>query len=156
MKNFKRKIFWKNKKIFITGHTGFKGTWMSLVLNELGAKVIGYSLKPKKKNNLFLDVNLKKHIFKSYIGNILDKKKLKKILVENKPDIIVHMAAQPLVKKSFIDPVNTFQTNILGTINLLDSAKKLNSVKLILITTSDKVYDIRKKKFIMKMILLVV
>ena len=108
MKNKNKKNFWKNKKIFITGHTGFKGAWMSLFLTELGAKVIGYSLKPNKKTNLYLDTDLKNRIYKSYIGNILDKKKLKKILLKNRPDIIVHMAAQSLVKNSYIDPVNTF------------------------------------------------
>ncbi len=146
MKNKNRQIFWKNKKIFITGHTGFKGAWMSLILTELGAKVIGYSLKPSKKNNLFLDADLKNCIHKSYIGNILDKKKLKKILLKSRPDIIIHMAAQPLVKKSYIDPVDTFQTNILGTVNLLDIVTKIKSTKLLLVTTSDKVYDIRNKK----------
>ena len=75
MKSKNRKIFWKNKKIFITGHTGFKGAWMSIILTELGAKVIGYSLKPKKRTNLFIDAGLKNSIYKSYIGNILDKKK---------------------------------------------------------------------------------
>ena len=146
MKDNNRKNFWKNKKVFITGHTGFKGAWTSLILNELVAKVIGYALKPQKKNNLFLNSNLEKHIFKSYIGDILDKNKLKRILVKTKPDIIIHMAAQSLVRKSYEDPVATFNTNCIGTANLLDIVRKINNIKLILVTTSDKVYDIRLKK----------
>jgi len=146
MKIKQRKKFWKNKKVFITGHTGFKGAWISLFLNELGAKVIGYALKPKKNNNLFLNTNLAKIIERSYFGNILNKKKLNKILLKTKPDIIIHMAAQSLVRKSYQDPVNTFNINCIGTVNLLDVARKINKTKLILVTTSDKVYDTRIKK----------
>jgi CDP-glucose 4,6-dehydratase len=146
MKDNNRKNFWKNKKVFITGHTGFKGAWTSIFLNELGARVVGYALKPQKKNNLFLNSNLEKHIFKSYIGDILDKNKLKRILVKTKPDIIIHMAAQSLVRKSYQDPVSTFNINCIGTANILDVVRKINNIKLILVTTSDKVYDIRLKK----------
>ena len=141
-----KKKFWKNKKVFITGHTGFKGAWISLFLNELGAKVTGYALKPKKKNNLYIISNLKKYINKSYYGNILDKKKLTKIILKEKPDIIIHMAAQSLVGESYKNPINTFNTNCLGTVNLMEISRKIKNLKLVLITTSDKVYDVNNKK----------
>ena len=146
MKINKRKKFWNKKKVFITGHTGFKGAWISLFLNELGAKVIGYALKPSKKNNLFLNANLEKNIERSYFGDILNKKKLNNALMKNKPDIIIHMAAQSLVGKSYQDPINTFNTNCIGTVNVLDIARKISNTKLILVTTSDKVYNSKVKK----------
>ena len=141
-----KKKFWRNKKVFITGHTGFKGAWISLFLNELGAKVIGYALKPKKKNNLYLNSNLKNYINKSYYGDILNKKKLTKTILKEKPDIIIHMAAQSLVGESYKNPINTFNTNCIGTVNLMDISRKMKNLKLILVTTSDKVYDVNNKK----------
>ena len=96
--------FWKNKKIFLTGHTGFKGSWFSVFLNLLGAKVIGYSLKPDKKLNLFDLAKLDKQIYASIIGDIRDYNKLKRSIAKFHPDFIVHMAAQPLVRDSYINP----------------------------------------------------
>ena len=108
MENFQKlKLFWKNKKVFITGHTGFKGSWLSIFLNMLGSKVYGYSLRPKQ-NSLFIKANLKKIFVRSVYGDINNLKKLKAETTKSKPEIVFHLAAQPLVKDSYEDPSKTF------------------------------------------------
>ncbi len=141
------KTFWKNKKIFITGHTGFKGSWLCLMLNSLGAQIYGYSLKPTKKS-LYNLAKIEKIIKKSFFDNINDAKKIKNAINEVNPDIIFHLAAQPLVLESYKDPINTYQTNMIGTVNLLESVRLLKNskVKSFLIITTDKVYDTKYKK----------
>ena len=136
--------FFKGKKIFITGHTGFKGSWLAFILKNFGAEVTGYALKPKNSFDNFYLLKLDKSI-KNYYNDIRDYSKLKKSLQESKPDIIFHLAAQSLVKKSFIDPYLTFSTNILGTINILDEIKTLKSIKSVIIVTSDKCYKNKEK-----------
>ena len=138
------KRFWKNKKVFITGHTGFKGTWLSIILNLLGAKIYGYSLKPRKKS-LFNQTNINKSLNSSTIADIRNFSLLKKKIHQFKPDVIFHLAAQPLVLESYKNPKNTYETNIIGTVNLLETIKKINSVKSVVIITTDKVYKINKK-----------
>lgn len=137
--------FWNNKKVLVTGHTGFKGTWLCLILNFFGAKIIGYSLKQKKKS-LYNIVNLKNKIYKNYYNNIKDKKKLENVILKNKPKVIFHLAAQPLVYESILNPRNTFETNINGLVNLLDILRKVKFVESVVIVTSDKVYKINKSK----------
>ena len=137
------KKFWKGKKVFITGHTGFKGSWMCILLNMLSSRIYGYSLKPKKIS-LFNQAKCKKFIKKNYYENINDVKKLEKRINDVKPDILFHLAAQPLVSQSFIDPLETFNTNIIGTINVLNSVRKNKSLKSVVIITTDKVYKIKK------------
>ena len=139
----KDKNFWKNKKVLITGHTGFKGSWLSMLLHEFGAKLFGFSLKPQK-NFLFEKAKLEKIFLRSTYGNILDFKKLKNNLKITKPEIIFHLAAQPLVVESYKNPRETFDTNIIGTINLFEAARDIKSVKTIIIITTDKVYKIKK------------
>ena len=134
--------FWKNKKVFITGHTGFKGSWLSILLHFFGAKLYGYSLKPEK-NFLFNKANIKKIFFKSYYGDILDSSNLKKIK-NTKPEILIHLAAQPLVIDSYKNPLKTFNTNIIGTLNLFEAIKGLKNLKVVIIVTTDKVYKIKK------------
>ena len=129
---------YKNKKILVTGHTGFKGSWLVLWLKLIGAKVIGIS-NQKKKNSLFNLINLNKGI-KNYFFDISNKQKVKKAILKNKPDFIFHLAAQALVKNSFLFPTETWTTNTLGTINILDSLRYLNSKCSIILITSDKVY----------------
>jgi CDP-glucose 4,6-dehydratase len=138
--------FWKGKKVFLTGHTGFKGSWFSILLNFLGAKVIGYSLKPNTNPNLFDLANLKREIYASIIGDIRDYDKLKKYIYKFSPDFIVHMAAQSLVRDSFDNPKYTYDVNTLGTINILNTINELNIVKTALIITTDKVYFNDNKK----------
>ncbi len=135
--------FWKNKKVLITGHTGFKGSWLSLLLFNFGAKLYGYSLKPEK-GHFFLKANLKKIFTKSIYSNILNYSKLSKSIKKIRPEIIFHLAAQPLVINSYKNPRETFDVNLMGTLNLLESIKKIKTIKTIIIITTDKVYKIKK------------
>ena len=139
----KLKKFWKNKKVFITGHTGFKGAWLCIFMNLLGAKVYGYSLPPKKKS-LFNQANCKKFLKKNIYANIQNYNFLKNQIVRIRPEIIFHLAAQSLVSKSFENPLETFNTNIIGTTNILNLIRYQKSIKSVVIITTDKVYDIKK------------
>jgi len=130
----------KNKTVFVTGHTGFIGSWLVLWLQSLGAKVIGYSLKPPTKPSLFETLSLENEIT-HIIGDIQDKQNLSDNIEKHKPEIVIHLAAQPLVRVSYEDPYETFQTNILGTVNILDSIRKLDCVKACIVMTSDKCYQ---------------
>ena len=139
--------FYKNKKIFITGCTGFKGSWLCQMLICLGVKqIIGYSLDPPTKPALFNILKLKNKI--TYIkGDILDDKKLKNSIKKYSPDIVIHLAAQPLVLESYMHPQHTFNTNVMGTVNVLE-ASRYSSVKCILNVTTDKVYrDVKNKPY---------
>lgn len=131
--------FFKGKKIFITGHTGFKGSWLSFILYLNGATIVGYSLKPKNKFDNFYLLSLHKKI-KNHYEDVRNEKKLRNAITRFKPDIIFHLASQPLVKESYIDPQFTFTTNIIGTLNILEIIKDLKSVKSAVIITSDKCY----------------
>ena len=138
--------FWKNKKVFLTGHTGFKGSWLTLVLNSLGAKVYGYALNPISQPNFFDGSGLKKFLKKDFRENILNLKKLKNTISKVKPDIVFHLAAQSSVLVSYRDPVGTIKTNTIGTINLLEAARSNKSIKCMIIVTTDKVYQNLEKK----------
>ena len=132
--------YYKDKVVFLTGHTGFQGTWLSLWLTLLGAKVIGYSLNPPTSPSLFNILNMKK-IVTSKIGNINNNKKLTNEISACKPDIVMHLAAQALVVPSYQNPIETFSTNIIGTANILESIRNIPSIKSCLIMTSDKAYE---------------
>jgi CDP-glucose 4,6-dehydratase len=132
--------FWAGKRVFLTGHTGFKGSWLSLWLQSLGAEVTGYALKPPTSPNLFEIANVEKGIH-SIIGDIRDLDHLKKAMKEANPDILIHMAAQPLVRYSYSNPVETYETNVMGTVHVLEAARENKNIKAILIVTSDKCYD---------------
>jgi CDP-glucose 4,6-dehydratase len=136
--------FWKGKKVFITGHTGFKGSWLSLWLQKHGALLTGYALAPDKKLNLF-DTALVEDGMKSIIGDIRDSEKLNKIIKNFSPDIIIHMAAQPLVRSSYQKPLDTYSTNVIGTLNILESLRINESVKVFLNVTTDKCYENREQ-----------
>lgn len=140
------KKFWKNKKVFLTGHTGFKGSWLCIFLSLLGAKVGGYSLKPEQKYNLFNLAKINKLINSSIIGDIRNYDKLKKSIIEFSPNFIIHMAAQPLVRNSYLNPKYTYEVNTLGTVNVLNILNELNFIKSALIITTDKVYYNDNKK----------
>ncbi|MDD4784979.1 MAG: CDP-glucose 4,6-dehydratase [Candidatus Shapirobacteria bacterium] len=134
------KIFLKNKKILITGHTGFKGSWLAQMLIYCGADAVGISLEPKIDPNLFGLLDLQKRM-RGYFCDIRNFKKIKEIIAFEKPEIIFHLAAQPLVRDSYDDPLYTFETNIIGTANILQAAKDLGDVKAIVAITTDKVYE---------------
>lgn len=138
--------FWKNKKVFVTGHTGFKGSWLCIFLNLLGAEVTGYALKPKTKPNLFTLAEVKTTLKKSIIGDIRDYKKLSKEIKNSKASILFHLAAQPLVRASYSEPQETFDVNTRGTLNILEAIRKNTKIKSSIIITTDKVYDISKNK----------
>jgi len=137
------KKFWKDKKVFITGHTGFKGAWLCIFMNLLGAKVYGYSLSPQKKS-LFNQANCKKFLKKNIYANIQNYNFLRNQILKIRPEIIFHLAAQPLVSKSFENPLETFNTNIIGTTNILNLVRNQKSIKSVVIITTDKVYEIKK------------
>ena len=138
--------FWKNKKVLITGHTGFKGSWLSLALSKLGAKLYGYSLNIENKSQIFSCLNLEKIFVKSKYGDIRDIKKLKKFIKFSKPEIIFHLAAQPLVRESYVDPNYTYEANVMGTINLFEILKQNENLKCLMVITTDKVYKNLEKK----------
>lgn len=135
MKNLSK--FYKNKKVFITGHTGFKGSWLTSVLLKFGAKITGFSLNDEKRKNYENFINYKK--IKNIYGNVCDYKKLKNEIKKSKPHIIFHLAAQPLVAESYINPLETFNTNFIGSVNIFEISKELN-IKSIVVITSDKCY----------------
>jgi CDP-glucose 4,6-dehydratase len=132
--------FWKDKRVFLTGHTGFKGSWLSILLNYLGADVTGFSLQPPTSPSMSELCGIDR-ITKTIIGDIRDYKFLLDSIQENKPDIVIHMAAQPLVRDSYTDPINTYSTNVMGTVNILEAVRQTDSVKAVLNVTTDKCYE---------------
>ena len=132
--------FWKGKKVFLTGHTGFKGSWLSLWLQNMGALVKGYSLEPNTTPNLFTEARVDENI-ESEIGDIRDLTQISKSIFDFKPDILIHMAAQPLVRLSYQKPVETYTINVIGTVNVLEAARKCSNLKAIVSVTSDKCYE---------------
>lgn len=131
--------FYKNKKVLVTGHTGFKGSWLCKILTKAGAEVAGYSLKPQTSPSLFEIAKIDKGIY-SVIGDIRDHESLKKVFDEFKPEIVLHLAAQPIVRDSYKDPLYTYETNVMGTVNVLECIRNTTSVKSFLNVTTDKVY----------------
>lgn len=132
--------FYKNKRVFITGHTGFKGTWLSKILIGLGAEVSGFSLKANTAPNLF-EISKIESEMKSIVGDIRNLEHLKKEIENFKPEIVLHLAAQPIVRDSYKDPVYTYETNVMGTVNILEAINNCDSVKSFLNVTTDKVYE---------------
>ncbi len=132
--------FWQGKKVLITGHTGFKGSWLSLWLQSLGAELIGFSLAPPTQPNLFEITQLRKGMV-SLLGDVCDFQALKRTLKKYKPEIIIHMAAQSLVRYSYLAPLKTYTTNVMGTVNLLEAVRFTDSVKVLINVTSDKCYE---------------
>lgn len=131
--------FYKGKKVLITGHTGFKGAWMSMVLSMAGAQVTGYALKPPTQPSLYEICGIDSKI-NSVIGDIRDLDLLMKVFEDIQPEIVIHMAAQPLVRESYANPVYTYETNVMGTVNVLECVRQTKSVKSVINVTTDKVY----------------
>jgi CDP-glucose 4,6-dehydratase len=133
--------FWNGKRIFLTGHTGFKGGWMSLWLASMGAKVTGYALAPNTTPNFFEVANIEAGLEQSHLADIRDLEKLQKAMGDAKPEIVIHMAAQPLVRYSYDNPVETYATNVMGTVHVLESIRTLDCVRAAVIVTTDKCYE---------------
>ena len=132
--------FWNGRRVLITGHTGFKGSWLAFWLKLLGAELCGYALAPETQPNLFENLQLKNQI-KSVIGDVRDLRAFEKALKDFQPEIVFHLAAQSLVRKSYRAPVDTYTTNVIGTINILEAVRSVDFVKAIVVVTTDKVYE---------------
>lgn len=135
--------FYRGKRVFVTGHTGFKGSWLCLWLSEMGAEVTGYALEPPTKPSLFVGARVA-DLIKSIIGDIRDFDSLKRALYAAEPEIVIHMAAQPLVRLSYKEPVLTYETNVMGTIHILEAMRMLGKVKAFVNVTTDKCYENRE------------
>jgi CDP-glucose 4,6-dehydratase len=132
--------FWKGKKVYLTGHTGFKGSWLSLWLQSMGATVKGYSLAPNTTPSIFTEAKVVQGM-DSEVGDIRDLQQISKSMRDFNPDILIHMAAQPLVRLSYEEPVETYTTNVIGTVNVLEAARKCANLKAIVSVTTDKCYE---------------
>lgn len=135
--------FWRDKRVFLTGHTGFKGSWLSLWLQSLGADLTGFSLRPPSQPNLYDLANVAEGM-QSHIGDIRDLRVLQQAMQDARPEIVIHMAAQPLVRYSYQNPVETYSTNVMGTVHLLEAVRNTASVKAVVNITTDKCYENRE------------
>lgn len=133
-------MFWKNKKVLITGHTGFKGSWLSLWLQSLQANVIGYALEPPTSTNLFVETGVAKGMM-DVRGDVRNYHALHDVIKDHQPEIIIHMAAQSLVRYSYSHPVETYATNVMGTVNLLEAVRHSSTVRAVVNVTTDKCYE---------------
>jgi CDP-glucose 4,6-dehydratase len=136
--------FWRGKRVFVTGHTGFKGGWLTLWLQKLGAEVYGYALAPPTEINLFTVAGVHDGMAGSIINDIRDFAQLRDALTNARPEVVFHLAAQPLVRYSYAEPQETYSTNVMGTVNLLEAVRSCQSVKAVVNVTTDKCYENRE------------
>jgi len=134
------RAFWQGKRVLVTGHTGFKGSWLSLWLQAMGAHVVGYALSPPTHPSLFEIAHVADGMV-SIRGDVRDLDHLQTVMAEHQPEIVIHMAAQPLVRYSYEHPVETFSTNVLGTVNVLEAVRRTGGVRVLVCITSDKCYE---------------
>jgi CDP-glucose 4,6-dehydratase len=132
--------FWRGCRVFLTGHTGFKGSWLSLWLQDLGAELAGYSLPPPTDPSLFAQAGAERGMV-SLLGDVRELAQLREAVRNHSPEIVFHLAAQSLVRRSYVEPVETFATNVMGTVNVLEAVRNCTSVKAVVIVTSDKCYE---------------
>jgi CDP-glucose 4,6-dehydratase len=133
--------FWKDRRVFLTGHTGFKGGWLALWLSSMGARVTGYALAPNTNPNFYEVAGIHGVVEKSLIGDIRDLENLQAAITVAQPEIVIHMAAQPLVRYSYVNPVETYATNVMGTVHVLESVRNITSVRATVVVTTDKCYE---------------
>jgi CDP-glucose 4,6-dehydratase len=138
--------FWANKRVLVTGHTGFKGSWLSLWLHHLGAKVLGLSNEPEVQPTLFSQLGLE-HCVEDHLGDVRNASGLADLVNQTQPDIVFHLAAQPLVRRSYQEPLYTWETNVLGTVHLLEALRQLRKPCAAVFITTDKVYENREWNF---------
>lgn len=136
--------FYRGRSVFVTGHTGFKGSWLSLWLAELGAHVHGYSLAPATTPSLFEEANVRERLASHQLADVRDPETLSGAIQKARPEVVFHLAAQPLVRRSYREPRETFETNVMGTVNLLEAVRRQESVRVCQVITSDKCYDNRE------------
>jgi CDP-glucose 4,6-dehydratase len=134
---------WKGKRVLVTGHTGFKGGWLSLWLQGLGAELCGLALEPPTATNFFEDACVGQGM-QSVIGDIRDAALVRRVFIDHRPEVVFHLAAQPLVRASYSDPLGTYATNVMGTAHVLDAARAVNSLRAVIVVTSDKCYENRE------------
>lgn len=134
-------LFWRDKSVLVTGHTGFKGGWLSIWLAHMGARVHGYALPPATVPNLYELSSAGAACASSHLEDIRDRQTLRRVVKEIQPEVVFHLAAQALVRESYANPVDTYETNVMGTVNLLDAVRHSESVRSIIVVTSDKCYD---------------
>ena len=141
--------FWAGRRVLLTGHTGFKGSWLSLWLLKLGAQVWGYALRPESKSSLFNELELqgKFTCLHHHLGDLSDLQALQSVVAQAQPEVVLHLAAQPLVRRSYRDPLGTWATNVQGSLNLLEAIKGLNHACAVVMVTTDKVYANREWDF---------
>lgn len=135
-----RQSFWRNRRVFLTGHTGFKGSWLSLWLARLGASTVGYSDGVPTQPSLYEAASVAETLA-SVAGDVRDREHLGRTLADHRPEVVFHLAAQPLVRRSYAEPALTFETNVLGTVNLLEAVRSVDSVRSVVVVTTDKVYE---------------
>ncbi|TLY18017.1 MAG: NAD-dependent epimerase/dehydratase family protein, partial [Nitrospirae bacterium] len=138
-----KREFWEQKKVFITGHTGFKGGWLATWLLDMGSHVYGYALKPDSDPSYFTLCGLENRMC-SIVGDIRNPETLRNDLIKSEPEIVIHLAAKSLVRRSYKEPVETFGTNVMGTVHLLEAVRRAPSVRVVVIVTSDKCYENRE------------
>ena len=138
--------FWAGRRVFVTGHTGFKGSWLSLWLESLGAEVHGYALDPPTEPSLFAQAQIEGRMAGHVISDVRDLGTLEAMMASARPEIVFHLAAQPLVRRSYAEPVETYAVNVMGTVNLLEAARRLGSVTALVNVTTDKCYDNKERE----------
>lgn len=138
------KSFWRDRRVLVTGHTGFKGGWLALWLECLGAEVSGYALAPATSPNLYEAANVSRGLKGSVIADIRDLNRLRDVIRRARPEIVIHMAAQPLVRSSYADPIETYSVNVVGTVTLLEAIRRAGGVRAVVSVTSDKCYENRE------------
>ena len=136
--------FWKDRRVFLTGHTGFKGSWLSLWLDRLGADVTGYALEPPTRPSMFEQAEVARAVRSSICADIRDFPRLKSAIAECRPEVVVHMAAQSVVRRGYEDPIETYSSNVMGTVNLLEALRQLEQPCVVVNVTSDKCYENRE------------